>query len=144
MQWSPIVREAAQKTLKCVHPQDATVSGISHVLWTGKPQQVNSDAANAVFYGDKAIDRSPCGTGTSARMAQLFAKGQLKKGDSFVHESYIGSQFVGHVEDVIKLQGEHGVIEAIKPSVQGWAKVFGKNCITIDDDDPYAFGFVVK
>ena len=144
LHWSPIVRKVAQQKLECVHPQDATVSGISHVLWTGKPQQHDSDAANAVFYGDKAIDRSPCGTGTSARMAQLFAKGLLKKGETFVHESYIGSQFVGQVEDVIKLQGEHGVIEAINPSIRGWAKVFGKNCITIDDDDPYAFGFSVK
>ncbi|WP_448548425.1 4-hydroxyproline epimerase [Thalassotalea fusca] len=144
LHWSPIVRQVAQQTLKCVHPEDPTVCGISHVLWTGQPQQADSDAANAVFYGDKAIDRSPCGTGTSARMAQLYAKGLLKKGDEFVHESYIGSQFVGRVEDVVSLQGTNGIIEAIKPSIQGWAKVFGKNCITIDDDDPYAFGFVVK
>jgi len=144
LHWSPVVRQVAQQTLECVHPEDPTVCGISHVLWTGKPQQADSDAANAVFYGDKAIDRSPCGTGTSARMAQLYAKGLLKKGDEFVHESYIGSQFIGKVEDVVSLQGKNGVIEAIKPSIQGWAKVFGKNCITIDDDDPYAFGFVVK
>ncbi len=59
------------------------------------------DARNAVFYGDKAIDRSPCGTGTSARMAQLHAKGKLKAGDDFVHESIIGSLFKGRVESEI-------------------------------------------
>lgn len=144
LRWSPIVREIASDVLECVHPEDSTVNGVSHVLWTGKPQTTGSDAANAVFYGEKAIDRSPCGTGTSARMAQLFAKGELKEGDTFTHESYIGSQFVGKVEEVVELVGENKRIQAIKPSIEGWAKVFGKNCITIDDDDPYAFGFSVK
>ena len=144
LRWSPIVREVASQQLECIHPQDPTVNGVTHVLWTGAPQTIGSDAANAVFYGEKAIDRSPCGTGTSARMAQLFAKGQLQKGDSFTHESYIGSQFVGKVEDVVDLVVGNKKIPAIMPSIQGWAKVFGKNCITIDDDDPYSSGFVVK
>ena len=144
LRWSPIVREVANKVLTCVHPEDQTVSGISHVLWTGKPQQKNSVAANAVFYGDKAIDRSPCGTGTSARMAQLFAKGLLKVGDTFVHESYIGSQFTGKIEGTVEIITPQGKITAIKPSIEGWAHVYGENRITIDDDDPYAFGFSVK
>jgi len=151
LHWSPIVREAVSQTVTCIHPEDASVNGVSHVLWTGKPKNDNSDSANAVFYGEKAIDRSPCGTGTSARMAQLFAKEKLRLGDTFIHESYIGSQFVGKIEQVVELscndsnpQAQNGKITAIKPSIKGWAKVFGKNCITIDDDDPYAFGFVVK
>ncbi|SEK70752.1 proline racemase [Colwellia chukchiensis] len=143
LRWSPIVRKVAAESLQCIHPEDETVCGVSHVLWTGKTQTDGSDAANAVFYGDKAIDRSPCGTGTSARMAQLFAKGQLKLGDKFVHESYIGSQFIGKIEAVVELQSAHGPITAIKPSIEGWAHVFGSNCITIDDQDPYAMGFVV-
>ena len=144
LQWSPVIREVASKTLDCVHPEDASVNGVSHVLWTGKSQTKGSDAANAVFYGDKAIDRSPCGTGTSARMAQLFAKGELALGDTFIHESYIGSQFTGKIEGVVELATQGKAITAIMPSIQGWAKVFSKNCITIDDDDPYAFGFSVK
>ncbi|WP_085299037.1 4-hydroxyproline epimerase [Cognaticolwellia mytili] len=143
LHWSPIVREVAGKALRCVHPEDETVSGVTHVLWTGKTQTEGSDAANAVFYGEKAIDRSPCGTGTSARMAQLFAKGKLNLGDNFVHESYIGSQFVGKVEEIVELQSSSGPIKAIKPSIQGWAHVFGENKITIDDNDPYAMGFSV-
>jgi len=142
--WSPIVREIANKMLPCVHPLDSSVHGVSHVLWTGTPKHNSSDAANAVFYGDKAIDRSPCGTGTSARMAQLFAKGKLKQGEKFVHESYIGSQFTGKVESILTIETNDGAIQAIQPSIQGWAKLFGKNCIEIDDDDPYAFGFTVK
>ncbi|MCI2282953.1 4-hydroxyproline epimerase [Colwellia sp. MSW7] len=142
--WSVIVRDIAEKTLTCVHPEDPSVNGISHVLWTGCPKTAGSDAANAVFYGEKAIDRSPCGTGTSARMAQLFTKGQLKLGDTFIHESFIGSQFIGKIEQVITLNSDNGDIPAIMPSIEGRAHVFGKNCITIDDDDPYTFGFVVK
>jgi proline racemase len=150
LHWSPIVRTAAREALICVHPEDASVNGVTHVLWTGKPKNDDSDSANAVFYGERAIDRSPCGTGTSARMAQLFAKGKLNLGDTFIHESYIGSQFIGKIEQVVTLNcdaenpaGINGKITAIKPSIQGWAKVFGKNCITIDDDDPYALGFAV-
>ena len=90
-----------------------------------------------MFYGDKAIDRSPCGTGTSARMAQLAAKGKLKVGDSFVHESIIGSLFKGRVVKEAKV-GNHA---AIIPSIEGWARVTGYNTIFIDDRDPFAHGF---
>jgi 4-hydroxyproline epimerase len=99
-----------------------------------------STARNAVFYGDKAIDRSPCGTGTSARMAQWYAKGKLKEGDVFIHESIIGSQFTGRIEQLTTVGGK----PAIVPSVEGWARIYGYNTISIDkDDDPYACGFQV-
>ena len=137
--WSKTLRDRinAQYTFK--HPENDTIGGLSHILWTGAPTQESSTARNAVFYGDKAIDRSPCGTGTSARMAQWAAKGKLKKGDEFVHESIIGSQFVGRVEETLKL-GDH---DAIVPSIEGWARITGYNTIVIDDDDPYAHGFQV-
>ena len=92
---SPLLRRALNEVVEVVHPENPKIRGVSHILWTGKPTQPGADARNAVFYGDKAIDRSPCGTGTSARMAQLHAKGRLKPGDSFVHESIIGSLFTG-------------------------------------------------
>lgn len=123
-----------------IHPENDTIRDVSHMLWTGTPLDATSSGRNAVFYGDKAIDRSPCGTGTSARIAQLFAKGKLKQGEDFIHESYIGSKFTGKVEEVTKLGG----FDAIVPSIQGWAKVYGYNTIIIDDkDDPYAHGFQV-
>lgn len=93
-----------------------------------------------MFYGDKAIDRSPCGTGTSARMAQLAAKGKLKVGDEFVHESILGSQFKGRVEAATTVAN----YDAIIPSIAGWARMTGYNTIFIDDRDPFARGFVVK
>lgn len=137
--WSREIRHRMNQNYTFNHPENSTIGGLSHLMWTGKPVIEDSDARNAVFYGEKAIDRSPCGTGTSARMAQLAAKGQLKKGDRFVHESIIGSQFIGRVEDEVKL-GEHS---AIIPSIEGWAKITGYNTILIDDSDPYAFGFSV-
>ncbi|MCW5515502.1 4-hydroxyproline epimerase [Muriicola sp. Z0-33] len=122
-----------------IHPLDSSIKNVSHVLWTGAPISGESTARNAVFYGDKAIDRSPCGTGTSARMAQWCMQGRLEVGDEFIHESYIGSSFIGRVEEKTELAG----LQAIRPSIQGWAKIYGHNTITIDDDDPYAFGFQV-
>jgi len=123
-----------------IHPENNTIRDVTHMLWTGSPIDPTSSGRNAVFYGDKAIDRSPCGTGTSARMAQLHAKGKLKKGEEFIHESYIGSKFIGKVVEETSI----GDIPAIVPSIQGWAKVYGYNNIIIDEsDDPYAFGFQV-
>jgi len=138
--WSQTIRKRINELYTFVHPQDPTINGCSHVLWTGKTIDPTSHARNAVFYGDKAIDRSPCGTGTSARLAQWYAKGKLKQGEDFIHESFIGSKFIGRVEEVVDLNG----IQAIIPSVEGWAKVFGYNTIKIDaEDDPYAHGFQV-
>jgi proline racemase len=137
---SPKVRQAVSEAVECVHPDDPTVKGVSHVLWTGTPTQPNATAKNTVFYGDKALDRSPCGTGTSARMAQWHAKGLLKPGDDFIHESIIGSLFHGRIESETTVNGR----PAILPSIEGWAQVYGHNTIWVDDNDPYAYGFEVK
>ncbi|SEO60022.1 4-hydroxyproline epimerase [Mucilaginibacter sp. OK283] len=137
--WSQVLRKRINEKYKFVHPQDPTINTCTHILWAGATLDSTSTARNAVFYGDKAIDRSPCGTGTSARMAQWYAKGKLKVGEPFIHESIIGSKFIGKVEEVVKI----GELDAIIPSVEGWAKVYGYNTIKIDDDDPYAHGFQV-
>jgi 4-hydroxyproline epimerase len=136
---SPLVREAAQRALSPVHPEDDRIRGVSHVMWCDKPKTEGADARNAVFYGDKAIDRSPCGTGSSARMAQLVAKGRLKVGDTFVHESIIGTLFNCKVESEARV----GNMPAIMPSIGGWARVTGHNTIYVDDRDPLAHGFIL-
>lgn len=138
--WSPVVRQRLNEKYSFVHPENPGINRLSHMLWTGAPTVDGADARNAVFYGDKAIDRSPCGTGTSARMAQLHAKGKLKAGDSFVHESIIGSLFKGKVEKDVTVAGKPAII----PSIGGWARMTGLNTIFIDDRDPFAHGFVVK
>ncbi|MGB3897754.1 MAG: 4-hydroxyproline epimerase [Mesorhizobium sp.] len=138
--WSPVVRQRLNEKYSFVHPENPGINRLSHMLWTGAPTVEGAHARNAVFYGDKAIDRSPCGTGTSARMAQLHAKGRLKAGDDFVHESIIGSLFKGRVEKEVTLAGKKAII----PSIGGWARMTGLNTIFIDDRDPFAHGFVVK
>ena len=138
--WSRIIRGNLNEDHSFVHPENESINGLSHLLWTGAVIDPTSTARNAVFYGDKAIDRSPCGTGTSARMAQWAAKGKLKEGEEFVHESIIGSKFTGRIEGRAKV----GDFEAIYPSIEGWARIYGENTISIDsEDDPYAFGFQV-
>ena len=137
--WSRAIRSALNKSHEFVHPENKEIRGLSHVLWTGKTLDPSSSARNAVFYGDKAIDRSPCGTGTSARMAQWHAKGKLQKGQDFVHESIIGSKFIGRIEEETQI----GNKKAIIPSIEGWARITGYNTIIIDEDDPFYEGFSV-
>ena len=139
IRWSPVVRQRLNERYTFEHPENPTICGLSHLLWTGAPTDSEADARNAVFYGDNAIDRSPCGTGTSARMAQWAAQGRLEVGDTFVHESIIGSRFRGRVEEATTV----GDRTAIIPSIEGWARITGLNTIFIDDDDPYAHGFQV-
>lgn len=139
LRWSPVLRRALNEKLEIAHPEDATIAGITHVLWTGAPRRAGAHARNAVFYGARAIDRSPCGTGTSARMAQLAAKGRLQPGDDFVHESIIGTLFAGRVEAAAQV-GPHA---AILPSIAGWARLIGLNTIFVDTRDPLCAGFQV-
>jgi len=134
------IREAVRAQYEPVHPLDPTIRGVSHILWADLPLADDADGRNAVFYGDKAIDRSPCGTGTSARLAHLAATGRLSVGDRFVHESYIGSRFIGRVEAETML----GDTPAIIPSVEGSAIATGFNTIWIDRADRFWEGFQVK
>lgn len=137
---SPQLRRKANEKYKFVHPEQPQINGLSHVMWTGKARTQGADARNAVFYGDKAIDRSPCGTGTSARLAQLVAKGQLELGKPFVHESIIGTCFTGIALERTTVGG----LDAIVPSVEGWARVTGHNTVFVDERDPLRHGFLLK
>jgi 4-hydroxyproline epimerase len=137
LHWSPIVRRRVNDVVRVVHPEDMTISGVSHVQWTGAPRDPRAHGRNAVFYGERAIDRSPCGTGTSARMAQLAAKGRLEIGADFIHESVIGTLFDGRVEAAARV----GAHPAIIPSVAGWARMHGLNTIFVDPRDPLRGGF---
>jgi 4-hydroxyproline epimerase len=136
---SPIVRSLMRAALEPVHPLDPTIRGVSHVMWTDGPQSPGADGRNAVFYGDRAIDRSPCGTGTSARLAHLAGSGRLEQGDAFVHESIIGSRFTGRVQQTVDLQGT----PAIVPTIEGSAFATGFNTLWIDPAQPFPTGFQV-
>ncbi len=139
VRWSPAVRQAAQAAVAPVHPEDPRIRDVTHIQWCGPPRNPRAHARNAVFYGSAAIDRSPCGTGSSARMAQLVARGRLGVGAEFIHESIIGSLFDCRVEEA----AHAGNRDAIRPSVAGWARITGHNTIFVDDRDPFAHGFQV-
>ncbi len=136
---SRVIRAMVREIYEPVHPGDSSIRGVSHVLWADKPKGEGADGRNAVFYGERAIDRSPCGTGTSARLAHLAATGRLAVGDRFVHESYIGSRFIGRVEAAAKV----GDVDGIIPSIEGSAITTGFNTIWIDREDPFWAGFTV-
>jgi 4-hydroxyproline epimerase len=136
---SPVVRSLMRAAIEPVHPLDATIRGVSHVMWTDRPKNPGADGRNAVFYGDRAIDRSPCGTGTSARLAHLAGTGRLQPGRPFVHESIICSRFTGRVQQTVDLAG----ISAIIPAVEGSAFVTGFNTLWIDPEHPFPTGFQV-
>jgi 4-hydroxyproline epimerase len=137
---SPLVRQLAGEQHPAIHPEDSRIRGVSHVMWCDKARTPGAHARNAVFYGEKAIDRSPCGTGSSARMAQLAARGRLGIGTEFIHESIIGTTFNCRIESATRV----GPFAAICPSVAGWARVIGHNCIFVDDADPLALGFQLQ
>ncbi|OAE48898.1 4-hydroxyproline epimerase [Agrobacterium tumefaciens] len=134
---SRALRSALGKVCDPVHPDNPGIRGVHHAIWCDHPVNDHSDGRCAVFYGEKAIDRSPGGTGTSARMAQLYGKGRLAAGAAYRHESLIGTIFEGRVEAEVDV----GPFRGILPSIGGWARVTGHNTILVDDRDLLAHGF---
>ena len=97
------------------------------------------DYRNVVIFGNNMADRSPCGTGTSAKLATLYSRGKIGIGEPFVYESFIGSQFKG----VIKEETTVGEFKAVIPQITGSAYVTGESTYVIDADDPLKYGFQV-
>lgn len=122
-----------------VHPEDDRIRGVHHAIWCDNAPKGEADGRAAVFYGEKAIDRSPGGTGTSARMAQLHGKGRLAAGGRHRSESLIGTIFDGRVEDEVAI----GAFTGIRPSLGAWARIIGHNTIFVDDRDPLFKGFQI-
>lgn len=133
------VRQTLNQTMDIVHPLEPEIKGVNHCMWTGMPTKAEAQGRNAVIYGETGLDRSPCGTGTCARLAQLVAKGELDIGAPYLHESITHSQFTGIAEEAATI----GPFDGIVPSVEGWAKVTGLNTIFVDDRDPFAHGFQI-
>ncbi|MGI6053555.1 MAG: proline racemase family protein [Clostridium sp.] len=126
-----------QVTVK--HPYLEIMNQVTHVEFYQKGEEGVSDVKNAVVIPPAAIDRSPCGTGTSAKMALLHAEGKLKLGETFVHESLIGSLFHCQIVE----ETEVGGIPAIVPEISGRAFVMGESTMLFDPDDPFPEGFLL-
>jgi proline racemase len=120
------------------HPEDERIAGVKHVIFTA-PGRDGSDARNATAIHPGWLDRSPCGTGTCARMAQLHARGELAVGQAFVNESTIGSRFRGSVVAETAVGGR----PAIVPEITGRAWITGLGQYLLDDEDPFPEGFAL-
>jgi proline racemase len=121
-----------------VHPADPRIGGLRHVMFTA-PGRDGADARGAVSIHPGWLDRSPCGTGTSARMAQLHARGDLELGRDFVHESVIGTRFTGRLVE----ESEVGGMPAVVPEITGRAWITGMGEYLLDPSDPFPAGFAL-
>ncbi|GAB3629984.1 hydroxyproline-2-epimerase [Pandoraea terrae] len=141
LEWGRTMQKLVNDALDVVHPDNPLIRGVKHCMWTGRPIHAEADGRSVVIAGHSIIDRSPCGTGTSARLAQRFARGLLSEGQAFRHESLIGSHFIGRVESVTKLNSG---LDAIYPSIEGRAWITGRGEHYVDESQPYAHGFSLQ
>src|SRR5581483_10347208 len=124
---------------RVVHPDNPLIKGVSHVMFTGPASNPRAHARNMVMYGPGGLDRSPCGTGTSARMAMMHARGLLPLHQDFVHESTIGSLFTGRLIEETTV----GPYPAVVPTIKGAAYIMGIQQFLLDPDDPFPTGFLL-
>ena len=133
------IRDRIDGAVDVVHPANALLRGIYGTIFTGPPDAEEAHLRNVTVFADAQVDRSPCGTGTSAVMAVVDAMGLLDPGGRFVHESLIGTTFSGTVEKRTTV----GELPAIVPRIEGRAWVTGHHEFVIDDDDPLRDGFLL-
>jgi len=134
------IMKAVQQQFPLAHPLNPAINEIKHTMFTGPPKTKGADAKNTVVLYPGTLDRSPCGTGTSARMAQLYARGELTLNTDFVHESIIGSLFTGRLEKQEQLTAE---ISAVVPTIEGRAWITGFQQFVLDPEDPFPAGFLL-
>jgi proline racemase len=132
------IMAAVQAAEAPVHPEDERIAGCHHFIFTA-PGRDGADARNATAIHPGWLDRSPCGTGTCARMAQLHARGELAVGEDFVHESTIGSRFLGRIAEETEVGGR----PAIVPEITGRAWITGMGQYLLDAEDPFPSGFAL-
>jgi proline racemase len=130
------VMAAVEAADRPVHPEDERIAGVRHVIFTA-PGRDGADARAAVSIHPGWLDRSPCGTGTSARLAQLHARGALGVGDAFVSESVLGTRFTGRIVEETEVAG----LPAIVPEITGRAWITGMGQYLLDPEDPFPAGF---
>src|SRR4030042_4226387 len=133
------IRTAVNQRVAVEHPIEKHINKVELTEITGPPVHPQAHARNILIFGEGSVDRSPCGTGTCARMAELYAKGQLKLGQPFIHESIIGSLFHGE----LVREEKAGPFTAVVPRVGGAAYITGIQQFVIDPDDPMKYGFLV-
>lgn len=134
------IREQANTAVRVLHPERPHINTIDLVEISDTPSHPEAHAKNIVIFGEKSVDRSPCGTGTCAKMADLYFKGELDIGSDFVHESILGTLFTGRLVEKAKV----GDYDAVVPQITGRAFITGINHFMIDDEDPLKYGFSLR
>ena len=134
------LREIINKEIPVQHPSLPHIHTVDLVEWWSETETKGATLRNCVVFGQGQVDRSPCGTGTSAKMATLFAKGELKIGEEFYYESMLGTIFKGEILGTTKV----GEYEAVIPRISGSAYITAFNHFVIEEEDPLKYGFVLK
>jgi len=132
---------AVEQQVRVQHPGNPEIHEVKHVVFTGDADVGGADAKNATVIYPGMLDRSPCGTGTSARMAQLYERGELALDEDFVHESIIGTHFTGRLVEEIELSGG---VRAVVPTIEGRAWIHGFQQLVVDPEDPFPAGFALR
>jgi len=133
------IRDAVNKQVDVRHPEKPFIQGLTHVEFYGPPTHPEAHCKNAVLITHDALDRSPCGTGTSAKLATLYSKGKIAIGEEFVHESIIGTIFRSRIVRTATVAG----LTAVVPEITGSAYVTGINQFVMDPEDPLKNGFLL-
>jgi trans-L-3-hydroxyproline dehydratase len=131
------IKHAVESMVRVEHPTEPDLHGIYGTIFTGPASKPGADLRNVTIFADAEVDRSPCGTGTCAVMAVLAAMGVLGPGQSFTHESIIGTLFGGRVVSAVTV----GELPAIEPEIEGEAYITGEHTFIIDPRDPLKHGF---
>lgn len=134
------LRDTINKEIEIQHPTLPHIKTVDLVEIFDEPTHPEATYKNVVIFGQGQVDRSPCGTGTSAKLATLFSKGQIKEGELFVYESILGTLFYGEIVGTTKV----AEYDAVYPKVAGSAYITGFNHFVIDESDPLKHGFVLK
>lgn len=135
-----MIKRAVMKNFPIKHPFDDDLSFLYGTIFYGHPLSKNADSRNVCIFAEGEVDRSPTGTGVSARMALHFSKGEIKINQPMIIESIIGSKFTGKVLRTTKF----GKYDAVIPQVEGNAFITGKNTFYINPDDPLKNGFILR
>ena len=134
------LRDIINREIPVMHPTLSHIHTVDLVEWWSETETKGATLKNCVVFGKGQVDRSPCGTGTSAKMATLFARGELKVGEPFYYESILGTIFEGKILDTAKVGGYDAVI----PQITGSAYITAFNHFVMEKNDPLKYGFVLE
>jgi proline racemase len=134
------IKRAIDREIEVVHPDESELRGIYGTIFSEPPRTAGGDGRNITIYAEGAVDRSPCGTGTSAKLACLYADGRITRGQTYVHESVIGTSFTGRVLSETSV----GPYPAVETEIAGRGFLTGFQQFVVDPEDVTAGGFLVR